>query len=78
MSLNFQKCSLAPPRDLRPKNYAEIRILNGRKPKETTKNAEIMCFCIFGKCSLAPQRDLGSKKYVDFRIPTGRKHIEQH
>ena len=67
-----------PPRDLRPKNYAEIRILNGQKPKEITKNAEIRCFCIFGKCSLAPPRDLGSKNYMDFRILTGRKDIEQH
>ena len=74
----FDKCSLAPPRDLGSKKYTEIRILKGRKPEKSTKNAEIRYFCILDKCSLAPQRDLGSKKYVDIRILTGRKHTGLH
>ena len=53
--------------NLESKNHAEIRILKGQKPRETTKNAEIRCFRIFEKCSLAPSRGLGLKKYVDFR-----------
>ena len=53
--------------NLESKNHAEIRILKGQKPRETTKNAEIRCFWIFEKCSLAPSRDLGLEKYVEFR-----------
>ena len=30
--------------NLESKNHAEIRILKGQKPRETTKNAEIRCF----------------------------------
>ena len=61
--------------NLESKNHAEIRILKGQKPRETTKNAEIRCFWIFEKCSLAPPRDLGSKKYGKIRILRGWKPL---
>ena len=53
------------------KNYAEIRILKGRKHKFTRKNAE-MIFWIFEKCPLAPLRDLESKYMSIFEFPTGQ------